>query len=205
VPIKPSPCHPDFRYSNLLAEMLPLLALAAVLVIGAIWWRTWGIPAMAAGIYGFLRIARHSTAWRYRIAARSLGTPPGRPGLDYLLFEAETPETAHKTRLVGEDEGFIFAEDGALRIRSVWMNERIPVHAFRYEPMQKSKLVAGVLLAFVPEGSSEERRLAVTFTNLHPEGESETDIRANRDQTIRQLEAIIQQASSPHPADLAPA
>ena len=203
MPIKPSPCHPDFRYRNCLVEAVPLLALAGVLVLGALWWRTWGLPVAVAGGYGFLRLSGQSVAWRYRIAARSLGKPPGRPGVDYLLFQAEPPETAHKTKLVADDEGFIFAEDGALRIRSVWMNERVAVDAFRFEPMQKSKLVAGVLLQYVPEGGSEERRLSVSFANLQPTVESQTDTTANRDQTIRQLKAIIQQARGGCPAGLA--
>src|SRR4051812_32667916 len=158
MPIKPSPCHPDFRYRNLLVDAIPLLTFAGALVVGAIWWRTWGIPVALALGYPFLRLSRLAAGWRYRIAARSLGTPPGRPGVDYLLFQGEPPETAHKTKMVSDDEGFIFAEDGALRIRSIWMDERVAVNTFRFEPIQKSKLIAGVLLQYVPEGSLEERR-----------------------------------------------
>jgi hypothetical protein len=196
MPLKPLPRAKDFRYLNLALEVPPILAFAAGIAVGFLWWRSWGIPVGMAIFYGGLRLTGHLTNWRYKIAARSLGTPQGRAGIDYLLYQAEPPESAHKTKIVCDDEGFIFAEDGALRLRSVYSDLRVPFHAFHFQPMNKSKLVPGVLLKFVPEGSSEEIRLAVTFGLVSQEVDPAADPKALRDHTIVLLARMIQRGGA---------
>jgi hypothetical protein len=75
----------------------------------------------------------------------------------------EPPETANVTKIVPDDEGLLFMEDGYVCLNTLCHFYRVQPANFSFEPMQLSKREPGMLFRFVPEGGSSEVKLAVTF------------------------------------------
>ena len=100
---------------------------------------------------------------QYRLASQSIPVPlKGLPGKDFLLFDFEPPETAHKLKVFPEDAGFICSEAGRYRITTLRHDFSVPFTALECETQTNGAFGKVFLLRFQPAGSAEIMKLAAT-------------------------------------------
>jgi hypothetical protein len=186
----------DFRYHRVALSFLPMLGIAAALAASLLWWNSWVHMAAGAITLANLALIKGVHGWFYRVAERSLGKPAGARGVDYLLITMEPPATAHITKIVPDDEGLLFMEDGYVCLNTLGQFYRVRPENFLFEPMQLNKRFPGMLFRFVPEGGSNEVKLAVTFIYYGSNLKVAADLEAVRLWAAHALAGIVDPAIS---------
>src|SRR4051794_29721085 len=97
-PLKPYFWKIDFRHLQLVWSFIPLLVWAGAINLTVIFWhRHWSLLAGCVLFYLGGLLTKRLCAINYALAMRARFAPlPGVAGVDFLAFEAEAPETAHK-------------------------------------------------------------------------------------------------------------
>lgn len=136
--------------------------------LGVLFWRHWwGIPSAILVFYLQGLGAQKCLALQYALAARSLTAPlKGMPGVDFLLFESEPPETIHKLKIVPDDAGYIYSEDGSYRIKTLKYDFTIPFAEFHHEILAQNGSPKALLFRFRPRESQSVVELAATVKYL---------------------------------------
>ncbi len=165
MPLKPTLLKTDFRHQVLVLSFVPFVLWGGAAVLLVKWSEHLG-AVLAAVFLVFLGnvIGKASLALQYRLASCALPKMlPGAPGINFLLFDAEPPATFHKLKIIPEDAGFLYAEDGRYRITTLLHDFAVPFEALQLEPIRHGKGPAGLLLRFQPAGSSETIEFAAAF------------------------------------------
>lgn len=163
--LKPSFLNTDFRHHQLVLSFVPFVIWIGAAVLAFFFWHhRWALPsAILLFCLGAL-VARKLPWAAYALASRSLASPlKGSPGTNFLLFHSESPETLHKLKILPEDAGFLYAENGCYRIMSLKHDLSVPFGAFHHEPIKKGASAKALLLRFRPSETEPVVELAATF------------------------------------------
>lgn len=163
-PLKPYFWKIDFRHLQMVLSFVPMICWAAAgytifeRAAGRWSFTVAGLCFLIAGAW-----IRRSFAMNYSLAMRARFAPlAGEPAVDYLLFEAETPETVQKLKWVPEDAGFLSVEDGAFRVTTLRYDVQVPFAMLRCGPILKDGTMYALLVSFeAPEGPGSMRFAAV--------------------------------------------